>query len=82
MKAYITKYVFTAGIIEVDDAETTSFKEMIKVSSLGQNVYFHGEGKDWHRDKGSAIKRAEEMRKRKLASIEKQRRKIEAMVFD
>lgn len=81
MKAYVTKYALTAGIMEVQDAEPTSSEGMISVRSLGIHTYFHGEGKDWHRTKDSAIKRAEEMRRRKLESMEKQKRRIEEIIF-
>ena len=29
--------------------------------------YYHDEGKDWHRSKESAVKRAEEMRQKKIS---------------
>jgi hypothetical protein len=83
MKAYITKYAPTKGIIEVDDAEEPKwYPGMITAKSLGFHACFHGEGKEWHRTKEGAIKRAEEMRRSKLQSIEKQMRRIEAIAFE
>ena len=56
-------------------------EDMIEV--IGSNgMYFHGEGKDWHRAKESAIKRAEEMRLKKITSVEKQLQKLKDMKFE
>jgi hypothetical protein len=44
--------------------------------------YYHGEGRQWHRDRFSAIKRAEEMRVSKIASLNKQIRKIQQLNFE
>lgn len=44
-------------------------------------IYYHGEGNDWHRTKESAIAKAEEMRKKKIASLKKQIEKLEKMEF-
>ena len=38
-------------------------------------------GKDWHRTPESALARAEEMRKAKIASLKKSIAKLEAMTF-
>lgn len=44
--------------------------------------YYHGEGKEWHRTKKSAIKKAEEMRQKKIDSLKKQVEKLERMMFE
>lgn len=78
MKAYITKYALTKGILEKEAEECGN--GMIATREKW-NAYFHGEGKEWHRTKEEAIKRAEEMRKKKICSLEKQIEKLERMKF-
>jgi len=79
MKIYITKYIFTDGIIQ-HDAEIKDGMAIVRMGS-GLPLFLHVEGKDWHATKESAIKRAEELRIRKLKSLDKQHKKISAMVF-
>ena len=50
-----------------------------KSSYGGQTA--HGEGKDWHRTKESAVKRAENMRAAKIASMRKSIAKLEKMTW-
>lgn len=45
-------------------------------------TYYHEEGKEWHRTKESAIAKAEEMRKKKIASLQKQIKKLENINFE
>ena len=82
MKVWITKYALTQGIIE-DDAEicinTDKTGNMI---SCGIGNYYHGEGKEWHKTKESAIKKSEEMRQKKIESLKKQIEKLERMRFE
>jgi hypothetical protein len=47
---------------------------MIEVPSFGPNVYFHG--KDWHRTREDAEKRALEMIDKRLKAIEKEVKKL------
>jgi len=44
--------------------------------------YYHDEGKDWHTDKESAIKKAEEMKQKKIKSLKRQIEKLENMKFE
>jgi len=79
MKAYVTKYALTMGILEleVEDADDGMIKD-----TRGQfPSYYHGEGKEWHRTREAAVKRAEVMRTKKIASIKKQLAKIENLEF-
>lgn len=83
MKAYITKYALTEGIVEVDDAEVyNEHPSMITVKSLGPFATFHGEGREWHKTRESAVARAEEMQKKKIVSLRKALKKMEAMKFE
>jgi hypothetical protein len=80
MKVFITKYALTKGILEFDDAEICNSSGMIKISELGGNGYFFD--KEWHRDKESAIAKAEEMRLKSIKSHEKAILKLQKMRFD
>ena len=46
------------------------------------NESYHGEGKEWCRTKEEAIKRAEEMRKKKICSLKKQIEKLNSLRFE
>ena len=75
---YITKYALSQGILKVE-AEIVSGGTMISWRPEGKYTlrqYFHGRGRDWHTTLESAMKRAEDMRLRKVASLNKQLHKI------
>ena len=77
-KAFITKYALTSGIKEMEVEELSPGN----IKRLGNNYdYFHGEGKEWHRTMESAVKRAEEMRVKKIASLKNQIVKLEKLKF-
>lgn len=78
-KVFITKYALTKGIIEVE-------AELHKSSYNGElfimNDYCsHYIGKGAFLDKSDALKKAEEMRKKKISSLKKQIGKLEKMTF-
>lgn len=77
MKIWNSKYALTEGLIEQEGEEVGN--SMVKVGSL---QYLHGEGKEWHRTRESAAARAEVMRKAKIASVQKQLARLEALRFD
>lgn len=79
MKAYITKYCLTSGIEEIDAVECG--EGMISYKSGAYTTYCHGEGKDWHRTYGSAFDRAEDMRQKKIISLQKQIVKLSKLNF-
>lgn len=54
---------------------------MIEVYYQGIPMYFYGRGKEWHETKESAIKTAEEMRKKKIVSLKRKVEKLENMKF-
>ena len=80
MNVWITKYAMTRGIkeIECEDCENGAVKEIENPLP----TFYHGEGKEWHRTKESAIQKAEEMRQKKIASLKKQIEKLEGMRFE
>jgi len=76
MKVWITKYALTRGILEANDAKICDSViedgSMINVPSLGAHVYFHGEGRQWHRSRTEAVERMLDMRDTKIKSLLKQ----------
>ena len=77
MKVWITKYALSQGIfaVEGDPVGDGLFRP------AGEWHHYHGEGKEWHRTLESAVARAEEMRKAKIASLAKQIRKLDKLTF-
>lgn len=81
MKVWITKYALTKGIIEADAKLTSS--NSVSIMELNTDLKMHWFYKgDWHSDKESAIKKAEEMRQKKIESLKKQIQKLEEMRFE
>lgn len=83
MKVWITKYALTQGIQE-DDARDFD-DDIIRIDQTIENgcyqfpQYFHkGE---WFKTKEEAIQKAEEMRLKKIKSLEKQLNKFRQMEF-
>mgnify|MGYP005759151723 CR=1 FL=1 len=82
MKVWITKYALTQGIFEIEAEECgMGFPGMIQTKEEHPS-HCHEEGKDWHRSKDSAVKRAEEMRQKKISSLRKKLEKLEKMKFE
>ena len=75
--AWVTKYALTQGIMKVDgEVHHGTSSNMF---SYGEYGYAHGD--DWHRTHESAVAKAEDMRKKKIASLKKSIAKLEAMNF-
>lgn len=49
--------------------------------AIGPYTYLHGEGKEFHLTEQSALDRAEEVRIKKLQSLDKQIKKISNITF-
>lgn len=83
MKIWITKYALTKGILE-KEAEIDFHETMASVPSadirLGWTDYFHRP--NWHKTQEEARARAEVMRQKKIASLERQLAKLRAIRFD
>lgn len=80
MKVYITKYSLTQGIIEADVEDVGD--GIVADNNSNYVAYYHGEGKEWHRTKVSAIKKAEEMRNKKIKALKKQITKLENIKWE
>ena len=80
MKVWITKYALTDGIIEADaelcglDIISASWDNGTKCGNFGSE--------EWCGRKKSAVKKAEEMRQKKITSMKKQIEKLERMRFE
>lgn len=86
MKVWITKYALTRGIIGVESKEAyiggyCVVKEN-QINKNGRDVCVHLVYGDWDENKESAINKAEEMRKKKIAGLKKQIKKLERMRFE
>lgn len=68
MKVWITKYALTDGIIETDSEN----------GARSIDLYWG----DCHLSRESEIKKAEEMRQKKIESLKKQIKKLEKMRFE
>lgn len=77
---FVTKYALTQGILEIKAIELKD--GMIKHIDRGHTVYYLGEGREWHRTKDEAVKKANELREKKLASLKKQIAKLEGLTFE
>jgi hypothetical protein len=75
IKAWVTKYALTSGILVVEAEHCTdSDPGMI---AFGEMNYAHGD--DWHRSLEAALSRAEVMRRKKLAALRKQVTRLETL---
>lgn len=77
MKVWITKYALTKGIEQID----VEISDDGYAYSIGRWRTQYPPG-DWHRTEAAAIKRADEMRLVRIASLEKQITKLKALCFD
>ncbi len=86
MKVWISKYALTRGIFETEVAGdclgVDPTGNMIMTYDGSHVVYYHGEGREWHKDKKSAIEKADEMRKKKIESLKKKIKELEEKKFD
>jgi hypothetical protein len=80
MKAYITKYALTAGIIETNLAEMVNVQNHVIRANIGTpSNYF--KRTEWQRERESAILRANIMRRQRIDALENQIKRLEGLVF-
>ncbi len=83
MKVWITKYALSIGVYEADgELRETAGKFYMVVKGdnpFHMDVFYE---KEWHYTKKLAIARAEEMRIKKLQSLNKQIKKLSALKFE
>ena len=83
MRVWITTYALTTGIFvaEVEPARWGDPRAIHRRASPGVlSAYYHKP--NWHETREEAIRRAEEMRERKLASLRRAMAKLEALDFE
>ena len=74
-KIFVFKYALTKGIIEVDaEIKQGIYGEFTKVKNQGNLIYLD---KDYVHTKEEALKKAEDMRLKKIESLKKQIVKLE-----
>jgi hypothetical protein len=78
---WISKYALSHGIFSVEAEEPTENMVVERAKELGCDAYYHVEGRDWHRTKEAANKKADAMRVAKIASLEKQIGKLAKLKF-
>jgi hypothetical protein len=82
MEIWSTKYALTKGIMCYDAENCGNNMVVIKFHGNYMPEYLHGEGKEWHRTRESAVKRSIEMRENKIESHRKAIKKLYNMKFD
>lgn len=79
MRVWISKYALTYGVQEIDATISERFPDMIKETNNGLSIYH---GTEWHLTKEEAIKKAEEMRTKRIESLKNEIAKLEKLRFD
>lgn len=79
MKLFLTKHCLSNGIEEVDGEISKVVPSLITWGDNWESA--NGEGKNWHRDMDSAVKRAELVRLKKITSLNKQIKKLQQLKF-
>lgn len=75
--AWITKYLFTAGIQKISGEYDEEYKGMLVENKGKYTRYFHGN--DWHRTEAAAMAHAIKMVTKKRKTIEKQAAALDAL---
>ncbi|PLR48663.1 hypothetical protein CYR40_05725 [Chimaeribacter arupi] len=81
VKIYVTKYALTSGIFATEavvDEEKRMASYKLPESYFAECVH----GKDFHLTKEEALSRAEEMRIKKLQSLDKKTKQVSSIKFD
>ena len=80
---WVTKYALSDGIVEGQAGIGDIRRGSVRVTCCtAYPAWCQTEGKDWHRTKESAIAHAEKMRAKKIASLQRQIAKLEALRFE
>ena len=80
MKVWIVKYALTEGVYQ-EDVETCFdiSPHMVAARRGGGQCFHRGE---WFESRSDAIDAAEDMRDRKIKSLQKQIKRLEALTFE
>jgi hypothetical protein len=81
MKVWITKYALTAGLFQIEAEQSKIESGCFGVKDPQfLTTYYHK--KDWQPTRHQAVSVAEDMRKRRIASLKKQIKKFEALKWE
>jgi hypothetical protein len=83
-KIWVTRYALTRGLYEIEaEIEEGGFAcEIRDGRPMFSGFGFTGHHPDWHYTREHAIARAEQLRMVKIASLQKQIKKLEKMRFE
>lgn len=77
-KVFLVKYCLTDGILTEAEGVVDEDGKSVRVKGYYNGFY----GKDWSLDKETATKMAKEKQKKKIATLQKQIKKIESITFE
>jgi len=80
--AWISSYCLSEGKIrKVRGSVSDRFPDVLAVKTETSRYLFTGEGKNWHRTEEEALRVADQKRKKKIASLQKQIAKLTKLEF-
>ncbi len=80
-KAWISKYALTTGIFEVEVEDCFSIDPNMVAARTPDYPTQNFHKGDWHRTRDEAAAKAEQIRTKKIASLQSQIKKLEGMKF-
>ena len=80
-KVFVTKYALSKGITE-NEVKFLHGQNVYVREREGSNRIMFVSSRDWTRDKGEAISRAEGLRTKKIQALDRQIKKLSAKKFD
>lgn len=81
MKVFITKYALSAGIQEEDVEICREDVSMCSYRTARMSCDNYLNGNEFHKTREEAVRHAESMRVKKIASLQKQLAKLEKLKF-
>lgn len=75
MKVFITKYALKRGIYEIDAKLDEDNVDYVYDTNKSNTIYIYSKP-NWHETKEEAIERAEQMKLKKIKSLERQIEKL------
>lgn len=81
-KMFVTKYAMSDGIQELEGEWDEKDPEFFRVASGYFTQYFHGEGREFHKTRESAVKVANAMKSKRIKSLEKSLAAAKSMTFE
>lgn len=77
--AYITKYALTQGIFEREVEDCFNISPAMVVDTKNHHNHYHRD--EWHRSRADAVAKAEDMRRKKIASLQASLKKLSDLKF-